>query len=167
MRFMFVLLFVFLIIENTYARCDFSGKVINVIDGDTIVLKTQDRKIKKIRLAQIDAPEMSQKFGSESRKALADEILGKNVNVLIFDIDQYRRTVGTVIYKKRDINRYMIKRGYAYVYTRYMKDSSLIVDEVEAKLNNYGLWSLSDKDRIKPWKFRKINKHKKHKKTGD
>ena len=45
------------------------GTVIAVHDGDTITLKNESGQ-KKIRLAGIDAPELNQPYGVESRGAL-------------------------------------------------------------------------------------------------
>lgn len=41
------------------------GIVVRVIDGDTIVIRRWFRNM-KIRLAEIDSPEKSQKYGTES-----------------------------------------------------------------------------------------------------
>jgi endonuclease YncB( thermonuclease family) len=53
----------------TMAWC-FDGKVVGVHDGDTItVLKDGNTQV-KVRLNQIDAPEIGQPFGQASKKAL-------------------------------------------------------------------------------------------------
>jgi endonuclease YncB( thermonuclease family) len=57
------------------------GKVVRVIDGDTVVILDQNNEQHKIRLQGIDAPERKQAFGKKSTKFLADAIAGKNVDV--------------------------------------------------------------------------------------
>ena len=45
------------------------GVVLDVTDGDTIVLGGADGTRTRVRLAEIDAPEMSQPYGVESKRA--------------------------------------------------------------------------------------------------
>ena len=47
----------------------------------------------------------------------------------------------------------MIKSGFAWVYDRYVKDSSLYRYQDQAKAENLGLWQA--KDPIAPWVWRK------------
>ena len=63
---------------NSHARDSniFDFYVLNVVDGDTIKVKFEN-KIKKIRLSAIDAPEMKQRSGKESKKFLYDFIYKK------------------------------------------------------------------------------------------
>ena len=47
------------------------GKVVRVVDGDTITTLDEAKVENKIRLNRIDAPEKRQAFGEVSRKHLA------------------------------------------------------------------------------------------------
>ena len=47
---------------------DLSGKVIKIYDGDTITIMAKEKI--KVRLFGIDAPELKQEFGKESREHL-------------------------------------------------------------------------------------------------
>ena len=55
---------------------DIFGEVIKVVDGDTVNVRDYDNTVHKIRLAGIDAPEMSQPYGKESRSYLLGLIYG-------------------------------------------------------------------------------------------
>lgn len=46
------------------------------------------------RLAEIDAPESHQPFGTRAKQALSELVFGKSVRVVVVDIDWYGRTVG-------------------------------------------------------------------------
>jgi micrococcal nuclease len=138
-----------------------TGKVIRVADGDTITIKSYFGK-EKIRFAQIDAPETShfgstpQPFGKESAAFLRSLVSGKNVHVDVEAVDQYGRNVGTVFVDGVNVNREMVKNGYAWVYRQYAHDEALMDLEKNARARRIGLWMLDNP--IYPPDFRKSKK---------
>ncbi|WP_295408776.1 thermonuclease family protein [uncultured Thiocystis sp.] len=54
-----------------------TGRVIGISDGDTFTLLTANQREVKIRLAEIDAPEKAQPYGTKSRQALSVLAYGK------------------------------------------------------------------------------------------
>ena len=48
-------------------------KILRIIDGDTVSVESRGTEI-KIRLSEIDAPEMGQPFGTNSKKCLSELI---------------------------------------------------------------------------------------------
>ena len=62
------------------AHADFSGRVVAILDGDTIDVLVDQRPV-RVRLAQIDAPEKRQAFGTRSRQLLAELVYLKTVQV--------------------------------------------------------------------------------------
>ena len=142
---------------------EISGYVYKVIDGDTFILKDGEDKF-KVRMADIDAPELSQEFGEQARNYLADLINGKKVNVEFHQIDMYGRIVGTVYYVDEAklnveiINRNMVKDGYAWWYRQYSKELIYFELEKDARLNKRGIWKSINV--IEPWIYRKVNKRK-------
>jgi len=133
---------------------DFTGKVVSIADGDTVMVLT-DNKQTKVRLAEIDTPEKNQPYGKKAKKALSDFIFGKIVRIEIDTIDRYGRTVGTIFLNDLNINKEMVKAGHAWVYVQYAKDKTLFDLEKNAKENQSGLWALPEGERIAPWQWRR------------
>ncbi len=135
-----------------------TGKVIRVTDGDTITVLTSSGK-EKIRFAQIDAPETShfgstaQPYGKEAGAFLRQLISNKNVRVEVETVDQYGRNVGTVFVGGLNVNREMVKNGFAWVYRQYAHDAELLDLEKSARARQIGLWRLDNP--IYPPDFRK------------
>lgn len=73
----FTLVVVF--IQNYIAQnSSFEGKVVRIIDGDTIEVN-HENKLTRIRFFGIDAPELKQSFGKQSKEALSRILSGKQV----------------------------------------------------------------------------------------
>lgn len=128
------------------------GRVLSVHDGDTLTLLTFRGETLKIRLAQIDAPEIDQPYGQQSRQSLADMVNHRSVRVEVETQDKYGRTVGTVYADGRDTSREQIRRGMAWAYRQYLHDASLLQVEYTARLGRIGLWA--DPQPTQPWAHR-------------
>jgi endonuclease YncB( thermonuclease family) len=128
-----------------------------IIDGDTIKISNN-----KIRLHGIDAPEKKQKCTKNKKKyncgvfatlALTKKIGKKLVKCLTQKKkDRYNRFIGICFVEHEDLNKWMVRNGYAVAYKRYSKD--YILDEEFAKTNKLGLWSGTF---LNPEKWRKLN----------
>ena len=125
---------------------------IRVVDGDTIRAEAKGKEI-KIRLVEIDAPEMNQPFGAQSKNFLNRLLYGKDVTLISQGEDRYGRTLGEIYANGESANALMIKSGFAWVYDRYVKDSSLYKYQDQAKAENLGLWQAENP--IAPWVWRK------------
>ena len=125
---------------------------IQVVDGDTIRAEVKGKEI-KIRLVEIDAPEINQPFGAQSKNFLNRLLYGKDVTLIAQGEDRYGRTLGAIYANGESANALMIKSGFAWVYDRYVKDSSLYKYQDQAKAENLGLWRAEDP--IAPWVWRK------------
>ncbi|MFA6450996.1 MAG: thermonuclease family protein [bacterium] len=132
---------------------EYSGRVIGVSDGDTIKILIPGGRQIKVRLAEIDAPEKSQAFGNQSKKAMSGLVYDKNARVVKINIDRYGRTVGRVYIGKLDVNAEMLKKGMAWVYTQYSTDPKFPPLERAAKKLRLGLWA--DTDPTPPWEYRR------------
>ena len=67
---------------------DFSGRVVRVIDGDTVQVLA-DGKMMKVRLNGIDAPESGQPFGQRSKQNLLKLAVQKQTEVIANNTDRY------------------------------------------------------------------------------
>ena len=136
---------------------DYMGLVTRVIDGDSIEVK-QKNTINKIRLSYIDAPEIRQEYGEQSKIFLKNLLLDKIVLVSTKDYkDRYGRYLAELYIHTDDeaiyINAKMIKSGNAWVYKSYRSNAYLINLEKHARINNMGLWN--NNDQVEPWLYRK------------
>ena len=136
-----VLIFCLLILKASDAHSEqFVAKVNRVIDGDTVVVATDEGKSVRIRMSDIDAPEKDQPWGPEATQALCVLIQDKTVLVIAVDTDRYGRVVATLFDADKNINRAMVEQGHAWVYRRYLRDTSLLNIESSAKSEQIGLW---------------------------
>jgi len=120
-------IFLILIFSLSVSASDIiEGRVVGVHDGDTVTLLLDGNQQLKVRLAQIDAPELDQAFGQQSKQSLSDMVFNKTIKVEKETIDKYGRTVGTLIVDSLDANKEQVKRGMAWVYKQYLHDQSLL-----------------------------------------
>jgi len=108
----------------------FVGKVVGIADGDTLTVLTASKQQHKIRLAEIDAPEKNQPFGSKSKQSLSDLWFGKEAEAIPRAVDRYKRTVARVRCAGVDANLEQVNCGMAWVYRKYAKDDDLYVLEL-------------------------------------
>jgi endonuclease YncB( thermonuclease family) len=133
---------------------EFSGKVITVLDGDTLLVLRNNHPV-KVRLAEIDAPEKMQTFGETSRRSLSDMVLGKQVKVSSQAVDQYGRMVAHIGWNGLDVNAEQIRRGMAWEYSHFHGNQVLVALQEEAKQVPRGLWALGNP--TPPWEWRKLH----------
>lgn len=138
------------------------GKIIRVIDGDTVVARTVDNRKIKIRLSGIDAPEKKQPHGIESKKFLENLIYSKIVKISITKKDRYKRFIGMVFLNKTNVNLELVKSGNAWAYRRYLKKMNKRLEEAFIKAESHsqykknGLWK--EPSPTPPWLWRRKNK---------
>lgn len=131
-------------------------RVVGVHDGDTITCLDENNQQQKIRMAEIDAPEIGQDYGKVSRDAMAGMVFGKTVEVVDDGKDRYGRWIGHVYVNGTDVNREMVATGNAWHYAAYSKDQSLADLQRQAQAQKLGLWAQPKP--TPPWEFRKNGK---------
>ncbi|HEX5806561.1 MAG TPA: thermonuclease family protein [Macromonas sp.] len=133
-----------------------TGKVIRVLDGDTLDILEQGRPL-RVRLAYIDAPEKGQPFSERSRQTLAELCAGQLASVRSVDTDRYGRTVGDVQCQGRSANWQLVHEGMAWVYRKYTPSRHPYYEEERsAQAMHRGLWA--DPAPEPPWEWRRARR---------
>lgn len=135
------------------AWADFAGEVTHVHDGDTLTVLV-DRAQVRVRLADIDAPELGQAFGKRSKQSLAKLCAGKRAEVDDRGTDRYGRTIGNVTCAGLVANAEQVRAGMAWVFVRYAAPNSPLYGlQDDARRGRAGLWA--DPSSIQPWEWRR------------
>jgi endonuclease YncB( thermonuclease family) len=145
-----------------------NGKVMQVKDGDTVVISPIDGgQFFTCRLYGIDTPEIThgrkagQPYGEEAAKELKHLILGQAVEVTTTGAKTYKRDVCIIKKDGADINLEMVKNGYAWAYKQYLKRpyaGEYIDAERAAREKRLGLWKYNNP--TPPWEFRKRQRYR-------
>ena len=159
MRFNLFLAFILIFLSENINSEEFIGVVTKVIDGDSVVIR-HGNILKKIRLSYIDAPEVAQDHGEDSKIFLRNIVLDKTVLVDTEGKDRYGRYLSDLyIHSNIEsiyVNAKMFKSGNSWVYNRYRSNTYLINLENHARSNKIGIWK--NDNPMKPWVYRKSYK---------
>lgn len=135
----------------------FTGKVVAVLDGDTIEVLHQG-KAERIRLRGVDCPEKKQPFGQKAKQFTSMLVFGKTVTVVPSEKGRYGRTIGDVFLPTgANLSYELVRAGLAWWYQQYSDDVVLAALELEAQLARRGLWI--DPHPIPPWEYRHPKKN--------
>jgi len=147
-------LLVLALLVHVATAAEITGRVVGIADGDTLTLLDADHRQTKVRLAEIDAPESHQPYGTRAKQVLSELVFGRDVRVVVVDIDRYGRTVGRIYAGALDVSAEMVRQGAAWVFTRYSRDPSLPALDQAARTARRGLWALPEAERVPPWEWR-------------
>ena len=161
------IIILFLVLLSNSSAEEISG-IPKVVDGDTVHINNY-----KFRLEGIDAPEMRQQCkkerlkissiigftfyknyncGEVSKENLEAKIDRSKIKCISSSKDRYKRYLAECFKDKINLNRWMVRNGFAVAYRRYSKQ--YISDEEFARENKLGLWRGKF---LKPEKWRKLN----------
>lgn len=127
------------------------ANVLWVHDGDTLGVSCGSGKPVKIRVADIDAPELQQAYGVASRDDLASRVQGRHIELHARARDRYGRTVATIELDGRDVGLQLVVDGLAWCGMR--PSSSCRTALQKAQHQRLGLWA--DADPQPPWQWRR------------
>ena len=145
----------------------FMAKVARVIDGDTVDVTTNGRRV-RIRLDSIDCPEDGQPWGDVAKYGLIKLIGGKSVSLEYHGLDLHGRTLATIYLssdtgtKLLNVNERMVALGHAWImrqfYSHLPRDRQISLNRIEAwaRSKRVGLWKSANP--TPPWKWRQSNR---------
>ncbi|HEX6892765.1 MAG TPA: thermonuclease family protein [Chryseolinea sp.] len=132
---------------------DLQGKVVTVIDGNTLQVLCKDNEIHTVQLIGIDSPELSQEYGEESKKLLEKIVLGKKVTVTIQGKDWRGNPLAIVLVNgKKDPRVELLEEGLAWTAERNPLPD-LEACRTRAQQKSLGLWKQSNP--TPPWTHRR------------
>jgi micrococcal nuclease len=131
-----------------------SGVVVAVHGGDTLTVQSGP-SLYKVRLSDVDAPELGQVFGKQAQQFTEQSVLGRQVWVTVSLVDAQSRRIGEVITEDgRVLNEELVHAGLAWHYRVHpVKNERLQQLERFAFTQKLGLWV--EKEPLPPWEFRR------------
>jgi endonuclease YncB( thermonuclease family) len=134
------------------------GRVVRVLDGDSLLLRLDDGGVHGVRIAGIDAPEKGQPYADVSRRALLAQLDDRRIRLETIKTDVFGRLVGRVFVDGRDAGLVQLRAGLAWHFARYDADLApaqrrrYAQAERQARLRGLGLWR--DPAPMPPWAHR-------------
>jgi|ERR1043165_4581653 endonuclease YncB( thermonuclease family) len=125
----------------------FYGKVIDVLDGSTIVVKTKTKATFVVKCQATDSPQQG-KLAEQSRQRLSDLVLSQTVSVEYAKADEQGRIVGTIFLNGDNVCLDQLRSGLLSFnqeggqgLTASTRDV-YAASEVRARANGLGLWTI-------------------------
>jgi len=154
MKYLQTLLFILTACFTTSAQL-----VVQVYDGDTYKILNQG-KLQVIRLANVDAPELNQYYGTVVKAGVSKLILGKTVKIDFGKNDRYGRTIGSVTVEGMSLDSLLIANGWAWYHQSFPRNKpQLLIYESIARKARAGMWRCQFN--IPPRQWRNLNKKQK------
>lgn len=158
-------------VQETEKKPVWQGTVLvtNVIDGDTLVVRTEQHPLVAVRLAGIDAPEMphpktdpGQPLAKESRDFLANLLTNKALSMAIVTTttDALKRPVVLLMDGDRLVNADPVAAGLAEASEEYFEALPVKVQhtlknaEYDAQQKSLGIWGLTNYQRPSEYRIR-------------
>lgn len=140
-----------------FAPSTFAALVLEkVVDGDSVMLNDDGQRF-SLRLLDIDAPELAQPGGKQSRRSLMQLCARAEINVTVRGQDRYGRTLGYLYCDGQEASAWQVAQGMAWFNTRYSARIELHALEAEARSQGLGLWQATQP--TPPWQWRKQHGH--------
>ncbi len=133
------------------------GRCIGVYDGDSLTVESVEKGIIKVRLHGIDAPELAQQFGKQSRDTLRKLVLNRELYIHCHGKDRYKRHLGEVYCGKLHINAEMLRCGMAWHYRQYDKSKLYAEATQKAQSVKIGIFA---QNCLPPWEYRALLRQK-------
>jgi endonuclease YncB( thermonuclease family) len=132
---------------------DFKGKVVTVIDGDTMMILNGQTPVKVVLYA-IDCPELGQDAGPIAKQFTSARCLKKVVTVKECGQDKLGRVIAELTLEDgTNLNKELVTSGLAWWTKKFAQAATDYRDlERAARTDKKGLWVAADP--MPPWIFR-------------
>lgn len=127
--------------------------VVGVPDGDTLTLFCDGKK-RVVDLAEVDAPELRQDFGTRAQQSLSDMCLRRTARIENDRTTADGRIVARVTCDDVSAGAEQLRRGMAWVSDEHAHDKTLYVAQNIARHAERGLWS--GETPVAPWEWRRL-----------
>lgn len=152
-RLVLILVMVVVALSSKAQSAELAAKVLEVVDGNTLLVKGDDNESYTLLLNGVDSPELEQTFGQEAHAFLTKLVLKKNVTVRWQGKDRWGNRLAVVFLKGEvDVRIELLKAGLAWTAERNPEPALENVRK-EAELSGKGLWATADP--MAPWIFRR------------
>jgi micrococcal nuclease len=131
---------------------EITGKVVSVIDGNTIEVESTENGIQKIVLDGIDSPELEQAFGIEAKVFLEKLVMKKTVRVEFTRKDRFGNYLAVIWLGDDDLRVELLKSGLAWTQEKNPA-TDLEGYRQWAQQKGKGLWK--SESPTPPWTFRR------------
>ncbi|MCE9612928.1 MAG: thermonuclease family protein [Lentisphaerae bacterium] len=116
------------------------GKVVKVLDGDTLIVADATNGEHEVRLQGIDAPEDDAPYAQQSRDALTGMVNDEPIILKWEKTDRRGRLLADLHVGPVWVNMDMITQGWAKHAVKYSKDVQLANAELWARQHQLGIW---------------------------
>lgn len=151
-----LIIFTLVFSVSIFAQRKFSGTVVDIVDGKTIVLEMPTGRI-NVELQYIEVPEPEQQLHQTVREHLQRMVGGKQAEFLPRAVAE-NKTVGQLFVGGVDVSQQMLRDGAAWHVTpeksgQNEAESEIYqTNEAQAKAEKRGVWSIEN---LPPaWEFR-------------
>jgi len=141
-------------------RPTLQGKVVAYASGSAFAVLDGDAKLRRIKLAGVDAPERRQPFAPQARQFASESLGGGAITIVIDRTDRDNRIYGRVSVAGRDVGAALLEAGLAWCDPA---DADILPPPTReaywqacalAKNQRRGLWR--DANPVPPWEHRRI-----------
>lgn len=129
-----------------------SGKVVTVIDGNTVEVLANDNETYKIMLHGIDCPELNQEYGDAAKRYLERLLDGREVTMEVVGKNRYGVRQAIIMIEDLDPRFELLKAGLAWTSeTNPIPELEAVKEKARDK--GKGLWK--EDDPTPPWIYRR------------
>lgn len=145
-------LYVFLIFPVVIYSQSYNGRIVRIIDGDSLLFQTNDSTFYTVHLYGIIAPEKDHYFGAKTIDRLERYLWADAKIEVKRDLNQ--DGISVILYiRGTNINKDLVRNGYAWYNRPQCINAELARSEEYAREKKLGLWK--NRNTVLPWDLKK------------